>query len=43
VTGFSAFGEEMSAKRIEMLKEIFPGLKTIGVLHNATDLKRTRH
>lgn len=37
VTGFSAFGEEMSAKRIEMLKEILPGLKTLGVLHNATD------
>ena len=27
LTGFSAFGEEMSAKRIEMLKEILPGLK----------------
>jgi putative ABC transport system substrate-binding protein len=37
VTGFSAFGEEMSAKRIEMLKEIMPGLKTLGVMHNATD------
>lgn len=37
VTGFSAFGEEMSAKRIEMLREIMPGLKTLGVLHNATD------
>lgn len=37
VTGFSAFGEEMSAKRIEMLKEIMPGLKTLGVLHNSTD------
>jgi putative ABC transport system substrate-binding protein len=37
VTGFSAFGEEISAKRIEMLKEIVPGLKTIGVLHNVTD------
>jgi ABC-type uncharacterized transport system substrate-binding protein len=37
VTGFSAFGEDMSAKRIEMLKEIMPGLKTLGVLHNATD------
>ncbi|MFL6837680.1 MAG: ABC transporter substrate-binding protein [Bradyrhizobium sp.] len=37
LTGFSAFGEEMSAKRLEMLKEILPGLKTIGVLHNATD------
>lgn len=37
LTGFSAFGEEMSAKRIEMLREILPGLKTVGVMHNATD------
>ncbi len=37
VTGFSAFGEEMSAKRIAMLKEILPNLKTLGVLHNGTD------
>ena len=37
VTGFSAFGEEMSAKRIAMLKEIMPGLKKLGVMHNATD------
>ena len=37
VTGFSAFGEEMSAKRIEMLKEVIPGLKKLGVMHNATD------
>jgi putative ABC transport system substrate-binding protein len=37
VTGFSAFGEEISAKRIEMLKEVLPGLKKLGVLHNATD------
>jgi putative ABC transport system substrate-binding protein len=37
LTGFSAFGEEMSAKRIEMLKEILPGLKKLGVMHNATD------
>lgn len=37
LTGFSAFGEEMSAKRIEMLKEIMPGLKTLGVMHNAVD------
>ena len=27
----------MSAKRIEMLKEVLPGLKKLGVLHNATD------
>lgn len=37
VTGFSAFGEDMSAKRIEILREIMPGLTTLGVLHNATD------
>jgi putative ABC transport system substrate-binding protein len=37
LTGFSAFGEEMSAKRIQMLKEISPGLKKLGVMHNATD------
>ena len=37
VTGFSAFGEELSAKRIEMLKEVLPGLKVLGVLHNVTD------
>jgi putative ABC transport system substrate-binding protein len=37
LTGFAAFGEEMSAKRIELLKEMLPGLKTIGVMNNATD------
>lgn len=37
VTGFAAFGEEMSAKRIQLLTEALPGLKTIGVMHNATD------
>jgi putative tryptophan/tyrosine transport system substrate-binding protein len=37
LTGFSAFGEEMSAKRIEMLREILPGLKKLGVMNNATD------
>jgi putative ABC transport system substrate-binding protein len=37
VTGFAAFGEEMSAKRIQLLKEALPGLRTIGVMHNATD------
>jgi putative ABC transport system substrate-binding protein len=37
VTGFSVFGEEMSAKRIEMLREMIPGIKTLGVMHNATD------
>jgi putative tryptophan/tyrosine transport system substrate-binding protein len=37
LTGFAAFGEEMSSKRIEMLKEILPGLKKLGVMNNATD------
>jgi putative ABC transport system substrate-binding protein len=37
VTGFSAFGEEISAKRIQMLKQILPGLKVLGVMHNVTD------
>ena len=37
VTGFSAFGEEMSAKRIQMLKQMLPGLKVLGVVHNVTD------
>jgi len=37
LTGFAAFGEEMSAKRIEMLREIMPGLKKLGVMNNVTD------
>jgi putative ABC transport system substrate-binding protein len=37
VTGFSNFGEELSAKRIEILREALPGTQVIGILHNATD------
>lgn len=37
ITGFSAFGEELSAKRIQMIREVLPRLKVVGVLHNATD------
>lgn len=37
VTGFASFGEEMAAKRVELLREIIPGLVGIGVLHNAAD------
>jgi putative tryptophan/tyrosine transport system substrate-binding protein len=37
VTGFASFGEEMSAKRIEFLRETIPGLSAIGVMHNAAD------
>jgi putative ABC transport system substrate-binding protein len=37
LTGFAAFGEEMSAKRIEMLREVLPGLRKLGVMNNVTD------
>lgn len=37
LTGFSAFGEEMSAKRLQLLKDTLPGLRTVGVIHNGTD------
>ena len=38
LTGFfAAFGEEMSAKRIEMLREVLPGIRKLGVMHNARD------
>lgn len=37
VTGFASFGEEMAAKRVELLREAMPGLAALGVMHNATD------
>lgn len=37
VTGFASFGEEMAAKRVELLREMIPGLGAVGVLHNAAD------
>ena len=37
LTGFSAFGEELAAKRAEFLKLAIPGLTTVGIIHNATD------
>ena len=37
LTGFASFGEEMSAKRIEFLREMNPSCAIIGILHNATD------
>lgn len=37
VTGVSNFGEELAAKRVQLLKEAVPGLTTVGVLHNTTD------
>jgi putative ABC transport system substrate-binding protein len=37
VTGFSTFGEDLSGKRIEILREVFPHSQVIGILHNAAD------
>ena len=37
VTGVSNFGEELSAKRVQLLKEVMPRLRTVGVLHNTSD------
>ena len=37
ITGFSNFAEELSGKRVELLREIMPGLAAIGILHNVTD------
>ena len=37
VTGFTFFGETLSAKRIEVLREILPNTRVLGILHNAAD------
>ena len=37
VTGVSNFGEELAAKRVQLLKEVMPRLVAVGVLHNTTD------
>jgi putative ABC transport system substrate-binding protein len=37
VTGLSSFGEGLSAKRIELVKEMLPDLRAIGIMHNGTD------
>ena len=37
VTGVSNFGEELAAKRVQLLKEAMPRLDRVGVLHNTTD------
>ena len=34
VTGLSAFVTELSGKRIELLKETFPSVSTVGFLNN---------
>jgi putative ABC transport system substrate-binding protein len=37
VTGFSYFGEALSAKRIEALRELLPNSTVLGILHNVAD------
>lgn len=37
VTGFSYFGEALSAKRIEALRELLPRSSMLGILHNIAD------
>lgn len=37
VTGVVGFGESLVGKRIQLLREILPGVKHVGFLHDATD------
>ena len=37
VTGFSPFGEDLADKRVELLRELVPRLKTVAILHNSID------
>jgi len=37
VTGLSSFGEDLAAKRVEVIREALPELKRLGVMHNGTD------
>jgi putative tryptophan/tyrosine transport system substrate-binding protein len=41
ITGLSELGAELSAKRLEVLKEVAPGLKRVAMLWNADDLGMT--
>ncbi|RAI01648.1 hypothetical protein DLJ53_09540 [Acuticoccus sediminis] len=37
VSGLSSFGEDLAAKRIEVIREALPDLRLLGVMHNVTD------
>jgi putative ABC transport system substrate-binding protein len=37
LTGISDMGSELAAKRLELLKQAFPGLKRVAMLYNAAD------
>lgn len=37
VTGFSYFGEDLAAKRVELLREFVPSMTKVAILHNYAD------
>ncbi|MEQ9609595.1 MAG: ABC transporter substrate-binding protein [Kiloniellaceae bacterium] len=37
VTGFSPFGEDLADKRVELHRDLAPGLETVAILHNSID------
>ena len=37
VTGFSPFGEDLAAKRVELLRDAVPDLSAVAILHNTVD------
>ena len=37
ITGFSTYGGELSAKRIQIVRQVLPQAKVIGILHNVID------
>jgi putative ABC transport system substrate-binding protein len=37
ITGFSPFGEDLAAKRVELLREIVPTMTMVAILHNSID------
>lgn len=41
VTGFSHFGEDLAAKRVELLREVVPVMTTVAILHSIRPLYRT--
>ena len=37
VTGLSNLGEELAGKRIDLMREVMPGITRVGILHNASE------
>jgi putative ABC transport system substrate-binding protein len=42
ITGFTTMTQEVSTKRLQLLTEILPGLRRVGVLHNPNSPSRQR-